>query len=244
MRRAVQEWGWLVPAFAVSAALGVLVLPSVLPRAPWLSIVGVLVVLVICFPTSARRDPIAFASIAIPPLTVTVIGLLLPAGIGRWLNIAALLFLLPFVFSGRWWSAWSRVVLRRHPSPRHAFYRRLHARMTAMYQGYEEASERGQPRDDALSAFRTGIAQLRALEAPDPDWAQVRDDSAANAEAWLELASGSSLPEAVHRFEADRDALAARIEELRTARDAAPASARLDRAGRSRPQAPGSATES
>ncbi|HEY3072684.1 MAG TPA: hypothetical protein VGJ46_07680, partial [Candidatus Limnocylindrales bacterium] len=90
MRRAVQEWGWLVPAFAVSAALGVLVLPSVLPRAPWLSIVGVLVVLVICFPTSARRDAIAFASIAIPPLTVTVIGLLLPAGIGRWLNIAAL----------------------------------------------------------------------------------------------------------------------------------------------------------
>jgi hypothetical protein len=264
VRTALREWGWLLPAFVVSAAIGGFVLPSVLPRAPWLSLVGVLVVLAVSFPTSARHDPIAFASIAIPPLTLTVIGLLLSPGIGTWLNIAALLFLLPFVFSGRWWRAWSRVVLRRRPSPVQLFYRQLYDHLAGIDRVYEEATEDGRTPEDALASVRTRIGQLRKLEAPDADWARVRDDCAANAHAWLEVASSGASSEVLARFEEDRDALAARIQALVASGESSAPSPGLDGSsaaspnldgssgtpphlegtGASRPQAPGSATDS
>jgi hypothetical protein len=183
------------------------------PRiAPAVGAIGLVAALALSFNELARVDRTAFISIAIPVGAVALLGLALPSRLAVVLDEAAAIFLGLFaVAPGSFVPWWWRIALRR---PKLAFALKLASQIGEVNRLTAEAligKDRG---GRALALVEEQIDRLRSLPAPDPDWAQLRNDYADECATIVELGWRSAVAQE-HRDEtAHAGALRARFDEL------------------------------
>jgi hypothetical protein len=141
--------------------------------------IPIAIVVLVSFSRIARRDPVAFASLALPPALLGA--LIVPFGY-QVRSVAALLVVgWALVFaagSNRLWAWWSRHVLRRRlPSPERTF----ELSFAPVVRGFM-AAMRHPDGDDATLRDRAPESReaLADLVAPDDDWRSLQRD-------WLAL---------------------------------------------------------
>jgi hypothetical protein len=198
----------LIVALTIGLPFAVLV-PGI---APLVGAIGLIAVLALSFIEVARVDRTAFISIAIPVGAVALLGLALPSRLAVALDEAAAIFLGLFAFApGSFVPWWWQVVLRR---PKGAFALKLASRigevnrLTAEGLGLKDRGGR------ALALVEEQINRLRGLPAPDPDYAQLRNDYADECVRIVELGWRSAAAQEYRDQTAHAGALRARFDEL------------------------------
>ena len=151
----------------------------------WLSPIGVICLFAVPFASRARTDPIWYASIVVPALLATLMAPALPRPISYVVSAAGLLFVMPWLVGPRvltdWW--WS-TVLRR---PRWSVGRRFDWELRQELRQWADAlGGPGALEPDRERAARAAVERMRALTAPEPAWAGMRDAYVRECLRWIE----------------------------------------------------------
>jgi hypothetical protein len=173
-----RDIAWLVVLAAVFA-IGIAMWELAPPLSRFAHLIPIVIVVVAWFSYIARRDPVAFASLALPPVLLGA--LVIPLGYEVRSVVAILVVGWALAFaagSNRLWAWWSRHVLRRRlPSPGRTF----EMAFAPVVRGFMAAME---PTSGDDAADRDRAIELRAaladLVAPDDDWRSLQRD-------WLAL---------------------------------------------------------
>lgn len=218
--RSVARRSWAAVAIALGVGIGLL-LPN-LPGGASTSYrvvapVGIALLSVVCFRALARTDRLAFWSVVGPAMVIALAALVVPYRYVAWVSLLALGFFAVFIFRGDvawpWW--WRHVLRRQLPTPVSTFNYHLAVEVRAWAEAFRAAADR--PDLDDPTEARLALARLRTLEAPDEDWAALRDAYADLGERWLGLIAdearrdeGAELREAMGALEARRKELRSR----------------------------------
>ena len=174
----IRDIAWLVVLLAVFA-IGIAMWDVAPPLSRFAHLIPIAIVVVVWFSHIARRDPVAFASLALPPVLLGA--LVVPLGYQARSVVAILVVGWALVFaagSNRLWAWWSCHVLRRRlPSPERTF----ELRFAPVVRGFM-AAKWPPDGDDATLRERAlaSRAALADLVAPDDDWRSIQRD-------WLAL---------------------------------------------------------
>jgi hypothetical protein len=180
-------FGWTLLAASTAAYFGAIVFPTVVPRISFPVLTALL--LAGMFPAFigvdvARRDPVAFLSIAVPAGVLAIAAFVVPRVAGFWLDIAAIAFVLSFPFgSPVVWRSWARLVLRRPIMP-------MKARLRLAYHAVVEEAKRADLTDAEFRHLRRDIGGLDRFRTPET--ADFLDDAQGELLDW---ANGYVLPD-------------------------------------------------
>lgn len=198
-RERLAEWAWLPVSVALVVVFGLGVFPvlrSLEVEPAWLALVALIVMLIACCGKDARRDPAAFASIAVPTLGLGALALLMPRPADFAFDLLAFAIPFSFAFAGDvTWPFWWSAVLRRPALPRWwAFDNKLTEHAMAYRRQGERALADPHQRERILRTLRRQITRLRGMRAPSDEWATLRDDLADWEERWITRTTRGDAP--------------------------------------------------
>jgi hypothetical protein len=205
----------------VAAAVGVAIAISADRLDPtfglWFPPIGITLIAFSCLGDWARRDPVAFGSVAVPALVASLISVVLPQPFRLIAALAALSLISVFAFAPQtitdWW--WPHVLRRPVWTPSREF----NALLTRELVSWADALD-GQDAltSDQIDRARQALARMGSLAAPDEEWAALRDEyvgdgerwiatdrDEAHAEVWAELSAGFDAREERRRLLRDAD---------------------------------------
>ena len=205
----------LAVALAIGVAVAIAVDEYLPPIAIWIVPIGITLLAILCLNEWARRDPIAFGSVAVPALVASLISVVLPQPFRLIVALAAISLISVFTFAPQtitdWW--WPHVLRRPVWTPSREF----NALLTRELVSWADALDGPDPlTSDQIDRARQALARMQSLVPPDAEWASLRneyvaageqwivtDRDEANAEVWAELNAGLDAREARRRLMRD-----------------------------------------
>ena len=207
---------WLVPALLAGGVIAVVLanVPGGRTVERFLPPVGVAAIAALCFRDLARRDRVGFLSIVGPAIAVAITSVVAPEPIRGFLALTAIGFLGLFVFArGTMGAFWWRTVLRRQIANRAQTF---DYDLTIEMRDWATALSRsGTLSSKDLAMAERALARMRALDAPDAEWSDLRDAYVAIGDEWLRTPRDDDHLDAAMRMQQELTDLRARQLDLR-----------------------------
>jgi hypothetical protein len=181
----------------------------------WFPPIGISLIALWCLGDWARRDPVAFGSVAVPALVASLISVVLPQPFRLIDALAALSLISVFTFAPQtitgWW--WPHVLRRPVWTPGREFSELLGRELVSWADALDGPDALS---SDEIDRARQALTRMGSLVPPDGEWAALRDEyvtdgerwivtdrDEAHAELWAELNAGFDAREARRRFMRD-----------------------------------------
>ncbi len=166
---------------AVASAIAVLPVAMVVlgpPLSRYAGVIATILAVATCFGATARRDPVGFASIGLPPVLLGLTSAAVGSSRSGILPLSlALVWILVFQLGRNGvWAWWTRHVLRRQlPSPQRTFEIPFSEAVGAFMAETGDLPADASPSEPSRERAARAREALAVLVPPDDDWRELRD---------------------------------------------------------------------